>query len=258
MNAPDNNGEQRQIRPGKVITFDWYRRTDGHFGNVPSGAIQVIEQPPRTKPLILSVHNPLDTFFGSDRESELEAIDRMFHAGGAVPVTSADWERIIRVALGVRGRGWMVRCWSYAERSLISTRLWPLQTEDAQVERENVRLERDLDSAGPETLFVVIGDTTEKLDDGDLDWARGIVKGLVRRNKHRIPIVTSCIVSRFTPLTLVKSDDFHDEIVMPSFSIGDMTGGIIRDPDGLECSFLGESGRLLLNAAIIKIEDDFQ
>ena len=43
VNAPDNNGEQRQIRPGKVITFDWYRRTDGHFGNVPSGAIQVIE-----------------------------------------------------------------------------------------------------------------------------------------------------------------------------------------------------------------------
>ena len=118
------------------------------------------------------------------------------------------------------------------------------------------RLERGSDSAGP-YLLLLSGDTTEKLDDGDLDWARGIVKGLVRRNKHRIPIITSCIVSRFTPLTLVKSDDFHDEIVMPSFSIGDMTGGIIRDPDGLECSFLGESGRLLLNAAIIKIEDDF-
>jgi hypothetical protein len=135
--------------------------------------------------------------------------------------------------------------------------LWPLQTLDVQIERENIRLERDLDSAGPETLFVVIGDTSENLDDGDLDWARGIVKGLVRRNKHRIPIITSCIVSRFTPLTLVKSDDFDGEIVMPSFAIDDMTRGIIRDPSGLESSFLGESGRLLLNAAIIKIEDDF-
>ena len=44
---------------------------------------------------------------------------------------------------------------------------------------------------------------------------------------------------------------------MPSFTIDDMTKGIIRDPSGLECSFVGESGRLLLNAAIIRIEDDF-
>jgi hypothetical protein len=256
VNAPDNKGEQRQLRPGKIITFDWYRRTDGHFGNVPFGSIQVIEQPPRTKPLILSVHNPLATFFGSDRESELEAIDRMFHAGGSVPITSTDWERIIRVSLGVRGRGWVVRCWSYAERSLISTRLWPLETEDVQLERENIRLERDLDSAGPETLYVVIGQSSEILSEGDLDWARGIVQGLVRRNKHRLPIITSCIVSKFTPLTLFKSANIDADIVMPSFTIEDMKQGIIRDPSGQEAVFPGESGRLLLNAAIIKIEDD--
>ena len=61
------------------------------------------------------MHNPLDTFFGSDRESELEAIDQCFMQ----EVQYRYFRRLgknIRVALGVRGRGWMVRCWSYAER----------------------------------------------------------------------------------------------------------------------------------------------
>jgi hypothetical protein len=256
VNAPDNKGEHRQLRPGKIVTFDWYRRTDGFFGNVPVGAIQVIEQPPRTQPLILSVHNPLATFFGSDRESELEAIDRMFHAGGSVPITSSDWERIIRVALGVRGRGWVVRCWSYTERSLISTRLWPFETDDVQLERDRIRLERDLDAAGPETLFVVIGEKNEVLGEGDLDWARGVIQGLVRRNKHRLPIITSSIVAKFLPLTLYKKADTQLDIVLPSFTMEDMKQGIVRDNLGHETIFEGESGRLLLNAAIISIEDE--
>ena len=40
INAPDDSGYQRKIRPGKAVTFNWYRRTDGSFGNVPSGAIR--------------------------------------------------------------------------------------------------------------------------------------------------------------------------------------------------------------------------
>ena len=124
LNAPDDSGFQRKIRPGKTVTLNWYRRTDGAYGNVSPGAIQVVEQPPRAEPLLLAVHNPLATFYGADRESEPEAIERMFAPSSGIPVTPSDWEKLFRVAFGVRGRGWVVRCWGYAERNLMATELW--------------------------------------------------------------------------------------------------------------------------------------
>ena len=68
LNAPDESGFQRKIRPGKTVTLNWYRRTDGAYGNVRPGGIQVVEQPPRAEPLLLAVHNPLGTFYGADKK----------------------------------------------------------------------------------------------------------------------------------------------------------------------------------------------
>ena len=95
LNAPDDSGFQRKIRPGKTVTLNWYRRTDGAYGNVYPGAIQVVEQPPRAEPLLLAVHNPLATFYGADRESEPEAIERMFAPSSGIPVTPSDWENYL-------------------------------------------------------------------------------------------------------------------------------------------------------------------
>ena len=103
-----------------------------------SGAIQVVEQPPRAEPLLLGVHNPLATFYGADRESEPEAIERMFAPSSGVPITPSDWEKLFRVAFGVRGRGWVVRCWGYAERSLMATELWPIDETGLAIDRDKI------------------------------------------------------------------------------------------------------------------------
>ncbi|MBM74778.1 MAG: hypothetical protein CMK59_05210 [Proteobacteria bacterium] len=250
INAPDRYGEQRQLRPGKAVTLNWYRRTDGAFGNVPAGAIQVIEQPPRSKPLILSVHNPLATFFGASRESEIEAIDRMFTSGG-VPVLPSDWERLIRVSLGVRARGWMVRCWGHSERSLVSTALWPVHPKDPQLEREQLRLQRAIDNAGPEVLLVVLGPTKGVVDTEDLDWARGVIQGLVRKEQERLPLIKDIIVTRFYPLT---QETLQEELstALPSFALDHMRDGVLKDPQGRRAA--APMGRILLNGALVAQE----
>ena len=250
LNAPDDTGFQRKLRPGKNVTLSWYRRTDGEFGNVRAGAIQVVEQPPRAEPLLLDVHNPLSTFYGASRESEPEAIERMFSPSSGVPVTPADWEKLFRVAFGVRGRGWVVRCWGYAERTLVPTALWPVDNTGLAVDRDRTRLQRSIEYAGSDTLLVIVGSKNAVLSDADLDWARGIIRGLVRKQRDRLPIIQDVIVTKFHPLTL-QCDASSADIPLPNFAIDDMRGTVV-DLDGHSATIT--QGRLLLNAGVVNVE----
>lgn len=250
LNAPDDSGYQRKIRPGKAVTFSWYRRTDGAYGNVKAGAIQVVEQPPRAEPLLLEVHNPLGSFYGSDREDEQEAIERMFSPSEGIPVTPSDWERAFRVAFGVRGRGWVVRCWGYAERNLMATQLWPVDETGMSLDRDLVRLKRAIDNAGANSLLVVIGLKNGEISDSDLDWARGVIRGLIRKQMDRIPIITEAIVTKFHPLTLHCYEE-DSEIPTPNFLIDDMKGEL-EDLNGHRTKI--SKGRLLLNAGVVDTE----
>ena len=249
LNAPDDSGFQRKIRPGKTVTLNWYRRTDGAYGNVTPGAIQVVEQPPRAEPLLLAVHNPLATFYGADRESEPEAIERMFAPSSGIPVTPSDWEKLFRVAFGVRGRGWIVRCWGYAERNLMATELWPVDNSGLAVDKDKIRLQRSIERAGPETLLVVLGPKDGIISDSDLDWARGVIRGLVRKQQERIPIVKDVIVTKFHPLKL--HSDTEVDCPLPTFSIDDMQG-TLEDTNGHRATM--STGRLLLNAGVVEVE----
>ena len=58
---------------------DWYRRTDGEYGNVERGAIQIVEQPNGVEPNILEVFNPLVRFMVWEENEQ--TIDRMFNLG---------------------------------------------------------------------------------------------------------------------------------------------------------------------------------
>ena len=268
INAADDQGQQKVLRPKDTIVLDWYRRTDGARGDVGPGLVELVEQPPRTNPTVTGVRNPLGTFFGSHREQEQEAIDRLFTPGGGIPVMPSDWERLIRVALGSKGRGWMVRCWSHAERSLLSTALWPVDiTPNAprSVEQDLIALRQDLAATGPESLLVVLGPVDGALSEERLDWARQVVKGLVRRHMRRLPVIRRAVVTRFYPLTLFGARE-QRHIPLPCFDVSDMRGAveitngkqallpILRDEEGREVS--PPDAMLLLNAAVVKVVVD--
>lgn len=250
VNAPDNDGYQRNFRPGKALLLNWYRRTDGSAGNVPQGAIEVIEQPPRTEPTLLGIRNPLASFYGTDREQEQEAIQRMFAPASSVPVTSADWERLFRVSLGARGRGWMIRCWSHSERSLMSTELWPLSDDGFSLDVENASLRNQLRDAGPSTLLVVVGPKDKIISDEELDWARGVFVGVMRRMLNRLPMVTQLIVTRFWGLKMRSN---NVELPVPCFMAGKMDGQLV---DAHERKSIPPNTRILLNAAVIEVEPE--
>lgn len=257
VNAADHDGYQRVLRPKDVVSLEWYRRTDGVRGDIGVGLIELVEQPPRCHPALSAVRNPLATFFGSAREQEQEAIDRLFTPGGGVPVLPSDWERLIRVSLGARGRGWVVRCWSHAERALISNALWPLEMDGntgAEVEAELLALRESLANAGPETLLVVLGPTSGDMSMQTLDWARQVVGGLVRHHRKRLPVVRKAIVARFWPLTAVMETAPND-LPIPCFSITDLaescgTGAPqLQDVHNHRAPM--PTTRLLLNAAVL-------
>ena len=264
VNAADDMGFQRVLRPKDIVSLDWYRRTDGAQGDIGPGIIELVEQPPRTEPTLIGVRNPLGTFFGAAREQEQEAIDRLFTPGGGIPVMPSDWERLIRVALGAKGRGWMVRCWSHAERALLSNSIWPLELPGnvpAEIEAEQLALREQLASSGPETLLVVIGPMSGSISEEMLDWARQVVRGLVRRHMKRLPVVRQAVVARFWPLTAVLVDEPAD-LPLPSFSVTDILGPVevaeghsvsipvLQDESGRELQPPGT--RLLLNAAVVR------
>jgi hypothetical protein len=110
-------------------------------------------------------------------------------------------------------------------------------------------LQRSIERAGPETLLVVVGSKDSLVSDSDLDWARGVIRGLVRKQQERIPIVKEVIVTKFHPLVL--HSDVEVQCPLPTFSIDDMNG-TLEDVNGHKATI--SQGRLLLNAGVVEIE----
>lgn len=268
INAPDANGNARTLRPGTRLRLEWYRRTDGAAGEVPAGAISLVEQPPETTPSIARVSNPLGTFFGADRETPEAAIDRMAVPASGLPVLPADWERLVRQALGNRGLGWNVRVWTYAERALLTTALWPPEPGSQELgtpdDPETRRVARALESAGPDRLLVVVGPPSGDLSDADLEWARQVVRRQVKLLAQRIPTIRDAIVTRFWPLVLTRGeatledgDAGHEatpggSVTLPAYALAGLSG-TLRDARGRTAS--PARAELLLNAAVVRIDE---
>ena len=249
FNAPDEHGEVQVLRPGSVVELSWYRRTDGEQGEVEAGSIEFVEQPPSARPSFVAIHNPVGTFYGGPRESEESCRDRLFTPTVSTPVLPADWERAIRQAMGARGRGWMVRCWGHAERTLVSGTLWPLPP--AAPDPESLRVARELRRAGPEQLLVVLGPKEgAPLSDEDLDWARSVVQDVVRRVSDRIPTIRGAIVTRFWPLDMRNGGEA--KYGLPTFDARQMSGNLI-DSEGRQAA--PPQAALLLNAAVVRSGD---
>ena len=251
INAPDETGAFRTFRTGADINLEWYRRTDGASGNRKPNEIVLPEQPPSLVPKIDAVTNPLGTFFGADRESPKAAIDRLFGPGGATPVMASDWERLVRGALGSRGRGWFVRAWTYTERTLVSSAFWPFssftQEPDAEVNRVAARMAQ----SGPDTLLVVVGPQNGVLADEDLDWARRTIRRMVQRLNRRVPTMRDAIVTRFWPLTMEVTEE-TPELYPPVFDLQAMQGNKLSDPYGRLAEDRPKA-MLLLNAAVTQV-----
>jgi hypothetical protein len=250
LNAPDRNGNLQQLPPGERVKLSWYRRTDGARADVPAGAVRLVEEEAGVKPSLVGVHNPLGTFFGAAREAPEAAVDRLFAPAGGTPVLPADFERVVRQALGTRGRGWVVRCWTYSERSLVSTALWPQPLGEAPANGETARLERALESAGPDCLLVVVGPPDEVLGDEDLDWARRAIQQRIKRFGERLPVVRRAEVSRFWPLRLRGGEGARD-LLMPCFDLARCEGELV-DRNGTTAP--PPRAAMFLNAAVVEVE----
>ena len=250
LNAPDPSGDTRTLRPGTRLTLQWYRRTDGALGEVPAGAVQYVGQSNRLRPRLLGVTNPLGTWFGGARESDEAAVERLFAPAGETPVLPSDWELAIRRALGSRARGWVVRCWSYSERALVSAGIWPLDSHDP----EALALQDALKRADPKTLLVVLGPSDELLSHEDLDWARQTVEDLVQRLARRLPAVRAATVARFWPLSM-RVEETAEAPPLPTFDVGEMRGTLV-DPTGREAP-PPQREVLLLNAAVVRVRAEW-
>ncbi len=250
INAPSADGTFRVVRPGTRLRLDWYRRTDGERGNKPAGVIRLVEQPPQVVPTIDAITNPLGTYYGSNREEPEAAIERLFGPAGGTPVLAADFERVVRQALGNRGRGWMVRCWTYAERALVSTSLWPIVGPEEPQDADIVELGIALDEAGPDTLLVAIGLPGGVLPDDDLDWARRTVKRSVQRLARRLPTVKEALVTRLWPLRMEVTSE-AEEFLTPSYDLDHMVGEVF-DSIGRTMAERPKAV-VLLNAAVTEV-----
>ncbi len=236
LNAPDREGVARRLRAGSLVHLRWYRRTDGNAGNVDAGDIALVETSGMRDPWIAGVTNPLPTTGGRDRESADVAMERLLSPATATPVLPADFERLIRHALGTARARWMVRCWSWAERSLVPAVWWPPD--------EGAR-PSELDRAGPEVLLVVLGPESGPLSPDELAEVRHEVDALMRGLGERLPVVQRAVVLPLHRL-LVRGEA---PVRLPSFvapvdPIEDAQGRVARLPPG----------RLLLNAAITRAE----
>jgi hypothetical protein len=166
-------------------------------------------------------------------------------------VLPGDWERVIRPALGTRGRGWIVRAWTHSERALVSTAIWPIAGAGRDPEAE--QLADALRSAGPETLLVALGPKDGALDAADLDWARLVVRGVIQRFRKRIPVVRDVVVTRLWPLRWVTPER-PAELRLPTFEIDALAGGRLLDAHGRGAP--PPHAVLFLNAAIVDVREE--
>ncbi len=249
LNAPDRNGRRRDLRPGSNVRLDWYRRTDGAWANVGAGQINLSEQPPNSVPSIEQVTNPLGTVFGADRETPKAAVDRLFAPAGGLPVLPSDFEARFRQALGQRADGWVIRVWSYAERALYSTALWPFDKGASAADSASAELRKQLGAADPSTLLVILGPHDGQLTDLDFQAARAVIEKNVEDLKERMAAVRGVIVGRFWPLTL-EVDQMKEGIILPSFDTAGLEGEIV-DARGRRAKPPVDT--LLLNAAVTRV-----
>lgn len=247
FNGIDRRGRQRSLRRGDRVDVRWYRRTDGDSGNVPAGAIRLVEQDGGPGPLLASVVNARATFFGTNRETDQAAIDRLFGPTDATPVLPSDFERLVRHALGSRGEGWQVRCWTYAERALVTTALWPPPRLGVAPDEERTRLEAELAAAGPDQLLVLVGPRRGEISLADLDWARQAIRGLCGRIGRRVPTVRDAVVARLWPLRLESEGMLA--LDLPCFAVEGLPG-ILVDERGRRTA---PPRGLLLNGAVVEV-----
>ena len=249
LNAPDGTGKRRLLRPGTNLSLAWYRNTDGAGGDVPAGSIQLVEQEMTANPRIFACTNPIGTTMGSSRETETDATSRLFAPGAGTAVLPADFERLVRQALGSRGQDWVVRIWTYSERALATTHLWPAVGPGEQEDQETASLRRKLDNAGPEQLLVVLGPDDSLIVDEDLDWASRAIQQEIQRQARRVPTIRGAIVTRFWPLTLVGAD--RQDLHFPCFD-ATVLKGQLRDSTGRQDA--PPKVTVLLNAGVVGIE----
>lgn len=254
FNAPDRLGNTRTLRPGAQVRLDWYRRTDGAAGLVKPGAIQLVEESPDASPKLDAVVNPLRTFFGAPRESAQSAVDRLMAPAGGTPVLPGDFERLARQALGNKGQSWVVRCWTYAERALLSTAIWPPEDGLGPSDAESQRLRRALETAGPDTLVFVVGAAEGELSDEELEWAQDVIGRRIRTLSRRLPAVRDALVTRLRPLVLEVRGDAAVPL-LPCWDPAQMSGRLV---DHKGRGALPPRAALLLNAAVTDIRRIWQ
>jgi hypothetical protein len=166
-------------------------------------------------------------------------------------VLPADFERVVRQALGTRARGWNVRVWTYAERSMLSTAVWPVAASTEALDPETASLLRDLPRQGPTTLLVAVGPAEGQMTADDLDWARKVIRKTIRTLSRRTPTVRDALVTRLWPLTLrVPSEADADAIVTPSHDLAAMNGKLV-DQFGRVAA--PPAADLLLNGVITEV-----
>ncbi|MBT3217479.1 MAG: hypothetical protein HN348_00165 [Proteobacteria bacterium] len=253
MNAPDNHGRRRDLRQGTGMTLSWYRRTDGSWGNVQAGGINIIELPPGSVPSISQVGNPLGTLFGEDRESPHAAVNRLFGPAGGTPVLPSDFEQLFRQALGSRASDWYIRVWSYAERALVTTALWPFGEGDEPRDDSTEKLRAALKTAGPESLLVVLGPLDKKMSDLEFEGAAAMIHKRVSQLRKRIPAVREAIVGRLWPLDLQVIDDDEDHTELPTHDTTGLQGELV---DGKGRRGTPPPSTLMLNGVVTKVVQD--
>ena len=105
--------------------------------------------------------------------------------------------------------------------------------------------------SGPDTMLVVVGANDRLISDSELDWARGLIEGLVRRQKKRLPLIKNVVVMKFWPLILRTEDT--DLIPLPCFDIAECRGTLRSVGSNQEQDIPNKM--LLLNAAIVEVEN---
>jgi hypothetical protein len=254
INAPDDEGQMRVFQPGDEVHLHWYRRTDGAHGDVGVGDISLVEQVPNSEPSLFAVRNPLATYYGASRETSEAAVERLFAPSQGTPVLPSDFERLVRQALGSRAQTWMVRVWTYAERSLLSTAVWPVVSSNEAMDPETSALLRDLPRHGPSTLLVALGPKDGKMSADDLDWARRVIRRTIKRQANRTPTVRDALVTRLWPLTLhVASAGRGSDLVLPSYDLAAMQGRLV---DQFGRSSAPPAADLLLNGYVSEVVVD--
>lgn len=241
LNMPDRSGQRTHFRRGDIVGLDWYRRTDGDAGNVPAGAISLIEG----ADLAVSVTNPLGAFYGTALESDEAATKRLFGNNDGIPVLPSDFEREIRTALGSAGGGWFVRVWTHAERTLLNTDIWPPTKVGTARDPLAAAFESSLRGAGPETLCVVLGPTDRRITAAELVDASQKVEAVRVRIAKRFAPFRRSVVGGFSPL------EGHGltSVVLPAANPG--TVGTVSDHDGNTAI---ARGKTYLNAAVVRVK----